>query len=174
RARPPARPRPGSDATSGHIAGSTAEPVSRVVLRAGETASVRVRLTASGGSSEVTVYGTAGGVRTDPELGERLDTAQLDELPVLGRKVSALPLLNAAFRSARGTGDLFMNSVFVATGAGGRREADFVIDGAAGDQPVARQTMFSTVPIGAVQEMNVMSRAFSAGFGWTSSAAINI
>jgi hypothetical protein len=67
-----------------------------------------------------------------------------------------------------------MNSIFVATGAGGRREADFVVDGATGDEPWGRQTLFSTIPIGAVHEMNVMSRAFSAEFGWTSSAAVNI
>jgi Carboxypeptidase regulatory-like domain/TonB dependent receptor len=154
--------------------GFTAEQVRGVILRAGETASVRVRLVASGGKSEVTVYGTTDGVRTDPELGTRLDSAEIDETPVLGRKISALPLLNAAIRPAKGTGDLFVNSVFFVTGAGGRRQADFVVDGATGDEPWGRQTMFSTIPVSAVQEMNTMSRAFSAEFGWTSSAAVNI
>src|SRR5205807_8714646 len=74
----------------------------------------------------------------------------------------------------KGTGGLFMNSVYVVTGAGGRRQADYVVGGATGDEPWGRQTMFSTIPVAAVQEMNVMSRAFSAEFGWTSSAAVNI
>src|SRR5207237_2727196 len=98
----------------------------------------------------------------------------LDELPGIGGNISAAPLRNAAFRPAKGTGDLFMNSVYFVTGAGGRREADFVVDGASGDEPWGRQTMFSTIPVGAVQEMNVMSRAFSAEFGWTSSTAVNV
>jgi hypothetical protein len=34
--------------------------------------------------------------------------------------------------------------------------------------------MFAALPVAAVQEMNVMSRAFSTEFGWTSGAAINI
>jgi hypothetical protein len=156
------------------LEGFSSEQVTGVVLRAGETATVHVKLVASGGTSEVTVYGTAAGVRTDPELGARLDADRIEETPLLGRKISYLPLLNAAFRPARGTGDLFLNSIYFVTGAGGRREADFVVDGASGDEPWGRQTMFSTIPVGAVQEMNIMSRAFSAEFGWTSSAGINI
>jgi hypothetical protein len=148
--------------------------IDSILLRAGETASVRVKLVVSGGATEVTVYGTTQGVRDDPELGTRLDSARVDATPILGRKISSLPLLNAAFRNAKGTGDLFMNSVYVVTGAGGRREADYIVDGATGDEPWGRQTMFSTIPVGAVQEMNVMSRAFSSEFGWTSSAGINI
>jgi hypothetical protein len=154
--------------------GFRSEGIQAVSLRAGETASVRVKLVATGGRSEVTVYGTTQGVRADPELGTRLDAAQIEETPLLGRKISYLPLLNAAFRPAKGTGDLFMNSIYVVTGAGGRREADFIVDGATGDEPWGRQTMFSTIPVGAVQEMNIMSRAFSAEFGWTASAGINI
>src|SRR5262249_8648607 len=103
--------------------------VEAVTLRAGETATVRVKLVVSGGATEVTVYGTTQGVRDDPELGTRIDSARIDATPILGRKISSVPLLNAAFRNAKGTGDLFMNSVYVVTGAGGRREADYIVDG---------------------------------------------
>ena len=154
--------------------GFSSDEIKNIVLRAGETATVRVKLTASGGASEVAVYGTAQGIRTDPQLGTRLSSDQIDDVPLLGRKISYLPLLDSAFRQAKGTGDLYTNSVFFVTGAGGRRQADFVVDGATGDEPWGRQTMFSTVPVSAVQEMNVMSRAFSAEFGWTSSTAVNI
>ncbi len=155
-------------------AGFADERVSDVVLRGNETATIRVRLVATGGTSEVTVYGTAGGVRADAEIGTRLDAPRLDETPVLGRKITALPLQSAAFRSAKGTGDLYLNAVYSVTGAGGRRQTDFIVDGATGDDPWGRQTMFSTLPLGAVEEMDVQSRAFSAEFGWTSSTAINI
>ena len=170
----PALPLTGTFVVHVSKSGFTAEDVPPVTLRAGETARVRVQLVATGGTSEVVVYGTTGGVRNDAQIGERLDSARIDETPLYSRKISYLPLLNAAFRNARGTGDLFMNSFYFVTGAGGRREADFVVDGASGDEPWGRQTMFSTIPIGAIQEMNVMSSAFSAEYGWTASAAINV
>ena len=154
--------------------GFQTDTTQNVVLRAGETATVRAKLTASGGASEITVYGTTQGVRADPELGTRLDSTALNETPLLGRKISAAPLTNAAFRNAKGTGDLFMNSVYVVSGAGGRRETDYFVDGATGDEPWGRQTMFSTIPVGAVQEMTILSSAFSAEFGWTASPGINI
>src|SRR5678816_4110524 len=54
--------------------GFTAEDVNDIALRAGETATVRVKLVASGGKTEVTVYGTTQGVRGDAQIGRRLDT----------------------------------------------------------------------------------------------------
>ncbi len=147
---------------------------SNITLLAGEVAQVKMKLVASGGKTEVTVYGTTEGVSTDPAIGTQLDSERIDDAPVLGRKFSALPLLNASFRNAKGTGDLFMNSVYFVTGAGGRRQADFVVDGASADELWGRQTMFATLPIDAISEMNIESRAFSAENGWTSSAAVNI
>ncbi|HWW84063.1 MAG TPA: TonB-dependent receptor, partial [Vicinamibacterales bacterium] len=154
--------------------GFRTEDVPEVALRAGETASIRIKLVATGGQSEVTVYGTTQGVRRDPEIGVRLDSGRIDETPVLGQKITSLPLLNSAFRSGKGTGDLFVNATYFVAGAGGRRQPTYAIDGATGDEPWGRQTMFSTVPVGAVQEMTVLSSAFSSEFGWTSSAAINV
>ena len=37
-----------------------------------------------------------------------------------------------------------------------------------------RQTAIATVPLGAIQEMTVLSNAFSSEFGWTSGPALNI
>ena len=153
--------------------GFTANDVTNLVLRAGETATVRVKLVASG-RSEVTVYGTSEGIRQDPQLGRRLTSAEIDATPVLGRKVTSLPLLNASFRQAKGTGDLFVNATYFVTGAGGRRQTTVTLDGANNDEAWGRQTMLSTVPIGAIQEMTVLSNAFSAEFGWTAGPALNI
>jgi hypothetical protein len=169
-----ALPLTGSYTVSVSKAGFTAEDVKDVLLRAGETATIKVKLLVNGGESEVTVYGTAEGVRRDPQLGQRLDSDQIDETPVLGRKITSLPLLNAAFRSAKGTGDLFVNATYFVTGAGGRRQPAITLDGATNDDPWGRQTMMATVPVGAVQEMTVLSHAFSAEFGWTASAAVNL
>jgi carboxypeptidase family protein len=154
--------------------GFTSEDVTGLTLRSGETATVRVKLVVSGGQSEVTVYGTAQGVRADPQIGRRLDSEQIDDTPVLGRKVTTLPLLNAAFRQAKGTGDLFVNATYFVTGAGGRRQTTVTLDGANNDEAWGRQTMITTVPIGAIQEMTLLSNAFSSEFGWTSGPALNI
>jgi hypothetical protein len=145
-----------------------------VALRAGETATLRVKLLVGAETAEVTVYGTAQGVRADPQIGKPLDSATIDETPILGRKVSTLPLLNSAFRQAKGTGDLFVNATYFVTGAGSRRTTTFTIDGVNNDEGWGRQTMLSTVPLGAVQEMTTLSNAFSAEFGWTAGPAVSI
>jgi hypothetical protein len=123
---------------------------------------------------EITVYGTTEGVRSDPQIGLPLDGKRIDETPILGRKLTTLPLLNSAFRPAKGTGDLFVNQTYFVTGAGGRRETTVTLDGASDDESWGRQTALITVPIGAVQEMNLLTNSFSAEYGWTAGPAINI
>ena len=145
-----------------------------VTLRAGETATLRVKLLVGTEKSEVTVYGTTAGVRADAQIGRPLDSKTIDETPILGRKISSVPLLNSAFRSAKGTGDLFVNATYFVTGAGSRRTTTFTIDGINNDEGWGRQTMMSTLPLGAVQEMSTLSNAFSAEFGWTAGPAISI
>src|SRR5207302_9979577 len=122
----------------------------------------------------VTAFGTAEGVRADAQIGRRLDSAQIDETPILGRKMTSLPLLNSAFRSGKGTGDLFVNQTYFVTGAGSRRTTTFTLDGANDDEAWGRQTTIATVPLGAIQEVTVLSNAFSAEYGWTAGPALNI
>jgi hypothetical protein len=145
-----------------------------ITLRAGETATLTVKLLAGSEQADVTIYGTTEGVRSNPQIGLRLDSPQIDETPILGRKVSTLPLLNSAFRQAKGTGDLFVNQTYVVTGVGGRRQTTVTLDGANNDEAWGRQTAIATVPIGAIQEITILSNAFSAEFGWTSGTALNI
>lgn len=145
-----------------------------ISLRAGETATLRVKLLVGTERAEVTVYGTNQGVRADAQIGRRIDSATVDETPILGRKLTTLPLFNSAFRQGKGTGDLFVNATYFITGAGSRRTTTFMLDGASNDESWGRQTMLATVPVGAVQEVSVLSNAFSAEFGWTSGAAMNI
>jgi Carboxypeptidase regulatory-like domain/TonB dependent receptor-like, beta-barrel len=154
--------------------GFTAEDAAGLTLRAGETATVRSKLVASGGQSAVTVYGTNQGVRADSQIGRRLDNQTIDETPILGRKITTLPLFNSAFRQGKGTGDLFVNATYFITASGSRRTTTFMLDGASNDEGWGRQTMLATVPIGALQEVSVLSNAFSAEYGWTSGPAMNI
>jgi Carboxypeptidase regulatory-like domain/TonB dependent receptor len=150
------------------------EEIRDITLRAGETATLRVKLLVGSQQSEVTVFGTVEGVRADPQIGRRLDSPQIDETPILGRKTTTLPLLNAAFRQAKGTGDLFVNQTYFVTGVGGRRQTTVTLDGANNDEGWGRQTMIATVPLGAIQEVTILSNSFSSEFGWTSGPALNI
>jgi hypothetical protein len=145
-----------------------------LTLRSGETATLKVSLLAGSQTAEVTVYGTAEGVRSDPQIGLSLQSKQLDEVPILGRKVSTLPLLNSAFRQGKGTGDLFVNQTYFITGAGSRRTTTFTLDGASNDEGWGRQTAIATIPLGAIQEIAIITNAFSAEYGWTAGPALNI
>ncbi len=147
---------------------------SGLTLRSGETATVKIRLAAGGGKNVVTVFGTAEGVRADPQIGRRLDNDEIGRTPVLGRKLTTLPLLNSAFRQGKGTGDLFVNQTYFITGVGSRRTTTFTVDGASNNESWGRQTAVATLPLGAVQEINILTNAFSSEFGWTSGPALNI
>ena len=169
-----ALPLTGEYKVSVNMAGFTAKDVTGFTLRAGETATVKVKLVAGGGESEITVYGTTQGVHANPQIGLPLGSKQIDETPILGRKVTTLPLLNSAFRQGKGTGDLFVNATYFITGAGSRRTTTFTLDGANNDEGWGRQTAIATVPVGAVQEFAILTNAFSAEFGWTAGPALNI
>jgi hypothetical protein len=154
--------------------GFAPQTINAISIRSGETAKVRVDLKLGAARADVTVYGTSQGVRADPQIGRTLEPSQIDETPILGRKVTSLPLLNSAFRPAKGTGDIYLNSTFVVTGAGGRRETTVTLDGASDDEPWGRQAPIITLPMGAVQEMAALTNAFSAEYGWTAGPAVNI
>ena len=150
------------------------EELKNITLRSGETATLKVTLLVGSEKAEVIVFGTAEGVRANPQLGLPLDSPRIDETPILGRKASTLPLLNSAFRQGKGTGDLFVNSTYFITGVGSRRATTFTLDGANNDEGWGRQTAIATVPLGAIQEITILSNAFSSEFGWTSGPALNI
>jgi outer membrane receptor protein involved in Fe transport len=144
-------------------------------LRGGETATIATTLRPVGVNADITVYGTAEGVRSDsPELGLRLDAAAVQRTPVIGRKITSLPLLHAAVRPARGTGDLFLNNTLFVVNGGGRRQTTYEIDSGTGDDAWGRQTIFTNVPLAAIQEFTVLTNAFSAEYGRTTGAAINL
>lgn len=144
-------------------------------LRAGEAAGFEVRLSPAGVAAEIRVSGTAAGVRADsPQLSTRFDAEKIQNTPLAGRKLTNLPLLNSAVRPARGTGDLFLNNTLFVLDGGGRRQTTYTIDGSTGDDSWGRQTIFTNVPLAAVQELTVITNAFSAEYGRTTGGAINV
>jgi hypothetical protein len=150
------------------------EELKGITVRSGETATLKVKLLVGSEKADVTVYGGAESVRTNPQIGRRLDSPLIDETPIPGRKATTLPLLNSAFRQGKGTGDLFVNATYFITGVGSRRATTFTLDGANNDEGWGRQTAIATIPLGAIQEITILSNAFSSEFGWTSGPALNI
>jgi outer membrane receptor protein involved in Fe transport len=155
--------------------GFAPEEVDNIELRAGEAASLDVALVTQGGHSEVTVLGTTEGVQSDsPQLGTRLDSEKIDNTPVFGRKISNLVQLNSAVRPARGTGDLFLNNFLFVVNGGGRRQTSFTLDGSTDDDAWGRQTLFTNIPLSAIQEFTVLTNSASAEYGRTTGAVVNI
>jgi hypothetical protein len=146
-----------------------------VTLAGGTTAGIDLQLNATGGKTVVTVTGAVGEARTDgPQLGDRLDAEQMEDTPLLNRRITYLPLLNAANRQAINQGDVFMNEDLFTTNGAGRRQTWFEIDGANGNDSWGRQTIFSNIPLAAVQEMTILNNGFSAEYGASTGSAVNI
>jgi hypothetical protein len=153
-----------ADATTGSL-----------MLSAGSTADVRLRMQIPSVHAEVTVTGAAGEVRTDePQLGVRLSAQQMQATPLLNRRITYLPLLNAANRPAINQGDVFMNQDLITANGTGRRQTWFEVDGANGNDMWGRQTIFTNVPLDAVAEMTVLDNAFAADYGFGEGAVVNM
>ncbi len=149
--------------------------LSNITLVAGTRADIRLRLNAAGGQTEITVTGVLGGVRSDePQLGDRLGSRQMEEIPLPNRKITYVPLLNAANRPAINQGDVFMNQNLFTTNGAGRRQTWFEIDGSNGIDLSGRQTIFTNIPLAAVQEMTILENAFSAQYGGSTGSVVNI
>jgi len=155
--------------------GFSANPITGIRLAASTTADLTIRLTAFAGETQVTVTGAVGEVRADqPQLGNHLEAQQVEETPVLNRRITFLPLLNAANHPAINQGDVFTNQFLITTNGAGRRQTLFELDGSNGIDMWGRQTIFSTVPLAGVQEMTVLTNAFSAEYGSTTGGVVNV
>ncbi len=147
----------------------------QVTLQGGATADLNIQLNIASGQSQVSVTGVVGEVRADqPQIGTYLSSRDVEETPLLNRRITFLPMLNAANRPAINQGDVFMNENLFTTNGAGRREAWFMVDGSTGNDSWGRQTIFSTLPMDTVEEMTVLTNAFSAEYGGSTGSAINI
>ena len=144
-------------------------------LIGGAVANVILRLAVRGNTSDVTVTGTLNAVRSDePQLGVYLDSKEAREVPLLNRRITYLPLLNAANRPAINQGDIFMNQNLFTTNGAGRRQTWFEVDGANSVDLWGRQTIFTNLPVDSVNEMTVLTNSFSAEYGSGVGSVVNV
>ena len=141
----------------------------------GTTASIALQLNVAGALTEVTVTGAAGELRTDePQLGIHLDAQRIEETPLPNNRITFLPLLSAANRPAINQGDIFMDQNLFTTNGAGRRQSWFEVDGVSGNDSWGRQTIFTNIPVSAVQEMTVLTNSFSTEYGASTGSVVNI
>jgi hypothetical protein len=146
-----------------------------VQLAPGSSAIIALTLNVAGETSIVTVKGAATGLRVDqPQLGISLTAEQMQQTPLLTRRITALPLLSSANRPAINQGDIFMNEVLITTNGAGRRQAWFEVDGANSVDMWGRQTIFVNIPLMAVDEMSVLTNAFTPAYGGGTGSVVNI
>jgi hypothetical protein len=146
-----------------------------IMLAGGSAANVVVTLSVSAANTSVTIKGAANDVRIDePQLGDYLNSTQIQETPLLNRRITYLPLLNAANRPSINQGDVFMNQDLFTTNGAGRRQTWFEIDGGNGNDSWGRQTIFTNIPKDAVAEMTVLTNGFSAEYGGGTGSVVNI
>ncbi len=145
-----------------------------ISLVAGRTADFHLQVSIAGKVTHVTVTGVVGQVRSDePQLGIRLSTTHVHAVPLLNRRITYLPLLDAA-NAPTIKNDMYMNQNMFNSSGTGRRQTWFEVDGANGVDLWGRQTIFTNIPLDAVQEMTVLNNAFSADYGFTAGSVVNI
>jgi hypothetical protein len=149
--------------------------LSSVQLAGGTSANLELTMSVAGASTEVQVTGAVGDLEVDqPQLGIRLSTTQMEQTPLPNRRITYLPLLNAANRPAINQGDIFMNEDLFTTNGAGRRQQWFEVDGTTGNDSWGRQTIFTNVPLMAVDEMTVLTNSFWVGYGASTGSVVNI
>lgn len=146
-----------------------------LALAGGSTAEIKLQLSVAAARTKISVTGVAGEVRTDePQLGERLSARKMENTPLPNRRITYLPLLDAANRPAINQGDVFMNEDLFTTNGTGRRQTWFEVDGSNAIDAWGRQTIFTNIPLDSVEEMTVLTNAFSAEYGLTAGSVVNI
>jgi len=165
----------GTYTLTAHKAGFINANLINITLAGGTTANLTFQLSVSGSQTRVTVTGVPGEARADePQLGDRLSAPQMQNTPLLNRRITYLPLLNAANRPALNQGDAFMNEDLFTTNGSGRRQTWFEVDGANAVDAWGRQTIMTNVPLDAVEEMTVLTDAFSAQYGLSAGSVVNL
>ncbi len=165
---------PGLWTVAANLPDGTTTDSKTVSLRLQQTGSVALTL-GKGLSERITVRADALLVdpqRTGNEL--RIGAAQMNGLPVAGRAVTDLPLMNAAVKSVPATDFTGERSaVFIVNGQSGRSNS-FLVDGLDNNDRISGTSMNASFSQLAVRELVLNTGRYAAEFGRASGAIFNI
>jgi hypothetical protein len=168
--------------------GFTAYVQTGIVLQVSVNPTINVTLRVGAVSQQVTVQANANMVETEnTSVGQVINSAQVQELPLNGRQVAQLITLAGAATTAGGSmGDEntnknygagnpnMQNAVVTDAVAGGQgNTVNFVMDGGINNDPAFNLNSALPFP-DAIQEFSVQTSSLPAKYGQNSTAAVNI
>ena len=144
-----------------------------ILLAAGQTRRIDVALALASRNESVTVvdYG-ADGRGNSSEVSQIIDSQQLHESPSINRTVAKFALLDPHVRQAIGLGADYQDSNRLSINAGSYRNTAYVLDGTTTYDWTYAVTPQELVPLGAVQELKVLTGDYPAQYGISTTGVI--
>jgi hypothetical protein len=146
-----------------------------IVLRDGELRRLDVKLALADARYSVLVTGTAGDARgSAPDVSQRIDGSQIENLPSVTRSTTKYALLNPHVRQVLGLGADFTDASRLSINAGSYRHTGYMLDGAPTYDYIYANSPQVAVSPGAVREMTVLTGQYSAQYGLSTTGVVSI
>ena len=140
-----------------------------VAVESGQTRRIDVTLALANVSESITIAGTVAG---EGGNGQVIDSQQLHELPSLNRTAAKFALLDAHVRQAIGLGADYQDSNRLSINAGSYRNTAYMLDGTTTYDWTYAVTPQELVPLGAVEELRVLTGDYPAQYGISTTGVI--
>lgn len=148
---------------------------SNIRLAGGQTFRVDVTLALAEQKESVTVTEFAGDGRGDSaEVTLLVDSTQLHDMPSLNRTVTKFALMDPQVRTAIGLGADYQDASRLSIDAGSYRNTAYVLDGTTTYDWTYAVTPQELVPLGSVEEVNVLTGNYPAEYGISTTGVIVI
>jgi outer membrane receptor protein involved in Fe transport len=146
-----------------------------IVLQDGEQRRFDVTMELADARYTVLVTGAAGDARTaPPEIGQKIDADQIENLPSVTRSTTKYALLNPHVRQVLGLGADFTDASRLSINAGSYRHTGYMLDGAPTYDYIYANSPQVAVSPGAVREINVLTGQYSAQYGLSTTGLVSI
>jgi hypothetical protein len=152
--------------------------INHVELHVASTALVNIQLQVGNNSEQITVEANTIQVQTDSaQLGEVVQSAQVQDLPLNGRNFVALTQLQpgvAAARSYDAVGKGLKGGVDFAVNGNSMDNNLFLVDGANNNDVGSNRTILVYPSIESIQEFKMLRNAYGPEYGQASGGVVNI
>jgi len=109
-----------------------------------------------------------------PEIGQKIDADQIENLPSVTRSTTKYALLNPHVRQVLGLGADFTDASRLSINAGSYRHTGYMLDGAPTYDYIYANSPQVAVSPGAVREINVLTGQYSAQYGLSTTGVVSI